>query len=49
MNDKVFELYLEATSKLNDEEKKIFKTGFALGKSEGIAYSTEKLKGMYKK
>jgi len=41
MDDRVFELYMKATSTLNYKETKVFKLGFDLGKSEGIAYCTK--------
>lgn len=50
MNDGVFKLYMKVTDLLkNDREKEVFKMGFDLGKSEGIAYCTKKLEDMDKK
>jgi len=43
MNDGVFELYMIATSKLNNEEKKIFKVAFDLGICEGTSRCLDKL------
>jgi len=49
MNDMVFKLYMKVTDLLkSDREKEVFKMGFALGKSEGIAYCTKKLSIMNK-
>jgi len=49
MDDRVFDLYVKATSTLNDKEKKVFQLGFSLGTSQGIADCTKKLKDMDKK
>lgn len=49
MDDRVFELYMKATKLLNYRENEVFKMGFDLGKSEGIAQCTKKLHDMDKK